>query len=274
LAQGKAMQAAPPLLAAALTLFAPTSFAQRLLTESYEITIDARCAEGVVSCNDVRYTGVERRTGRHIRLRGEDMHTICADGVTPCRFLGQVFKRGKATYMVLEDGTLSIRENDKVVQQEKGIWQEDGEKSSWHGRWRAYTEGNLCKTEAIDGSRRFVAQIEKAGGNAWFYFETRDRLGKEDELLFRIEGRRPRLYSYDVSVVPAADEAARTRVTMPNGYAPEFIQALRISAVLAVQRAGTAKPETLQRFSLTGFSASFSKLAQWCRFDPDRLFQP
>lgn len=260
------------LLLAAL-LIPATAFAQRLLTPSFEITIDSRCPEGTVSCNDVRYTGVDRRTGRGTRLRGEDMHTICADGVTPCRFLGYVFRRGKLAYRVWEDGTLTIREGDKVTFQEQGTWQENEEKSSWHGRWRAYTEANLCKAEAVDGGRRFVVQAEKGGMNAWFFYETEGRLEKDDELLFRIEGKRPKVYGYDVNVDPGAGEGGRTRVAMPNGYAPEFIRTMRNSSAISMQRAG-GKPETLQRFSLTGFPAAFAKLAQWCAFHPDKLFQP
>ena len=96
---------------------------QRLATESFDITIDVRCAEGVVGCRDVRYVGVHRTSGRSIRLVGQELHTRCADGVTPCRFLGYRFTSGTTIYDVTDDGTLTVRQGDKVLVQERGVWQ-------------------------------------------------------------------------------------------------------------------------------------------------------
>jgi len=111
-------------LAALLTLFSLSGFAQRLVTDSFDIEIDVRCEEGVVACDKVRYTSVNRRNGKSITLRGKDLHTRCADGVTPCRFLGYVFRNGKTTYTVWENGTLSIKQGSKVLLEEQGTWRD------------------------------------------------------------------------------------------------------------------------------------------------------
>jgi len=101
----------------------PAAATQRLVTDSFEITIEVRCSEGVVGCDNVRYTGVHRKTGRSIKLVGQELHTRCADGVTPCRFLGYAFKNGNVSYAVWDDGTLSVKQGERVLVQEKGTWQ-------------------------------------------------------------------------------------------------------------------------------------------------------
>lgn len=113
---------------AALTLLllacvAPAAAGERLLTESFDITIDVRCPEGVVGCKDVRYAGLHRKTGKTLKLSGEEIHTLCTDKVTPCRFLGYVFRHGRQCYFVQEDGALVIRQGGKVLLQEAGKWQ-------------------------------------------------------------------------------------------------------------------------------------------------------
>ena len=62
------------------------------VTPSYGINIVANCAEGNVTCNNVTYVGRHLKTGQTIRLRGQTVHTLCADKVTPCRFVGYSFR--------------------------------------------------------------------------------------------------------------------------------------------------------------------------------------
>ena len=62
--------------------------ATTLTTDHFAVTISQHCEEGAVTCDDVSYSGVNRKTGKEIHLTGSTWHTTCADGVTPCRFLG------------------------------------------------------------------------------------------------------------------------------------------------------------------------------------------
>jgi hypothetical protein len=101
----------------------PAIAAEKLITPSFEISIDVRCPEGAVSCDQVRYTGISKKTGKAIALTGSTLHTTCADGVTPCRFLGYRFKNGKVTYTVFESGELVVTQGDKLLLQESGSWQ-------------------------------------------------------------------------------------------------------------------------------------------------------
>jgi len=96
--------------------------AQTLVTPNFRVTIQIRCAEGNVTCDDVRYVGRHRRTGKSISLTGRTHHTLCADGITPCRFLGYVFQNGRVRYFAGEDGLLRVTDGEKVLVEERGAW--------------------------------------------------------------------------------------------------------------------------------------------------------
>ena len=96
---------------------------ETLTTPGYVVRIEVGCAEGEVSCDKVRYEGTDRRSGASITLRGRTLHTTCADGVTPCRFLGYVFKRGGVSYTVLESGALVVRRGGRTLLEEAGRWE-------------------------------------------------------------------------------------------------------------------------------------------------------
>ena len=53
-------------------------------------------------------------------MSGKTVHALCADGVTPCRFVGYEFKDGKLTYLVKEEGELLIRQGTQVIADEHG----------------------------------------------------------------------------------------------------------------------------------------------------------
>ncbi len=94
-----------------------------LNTPNYRITIDVKCAEGNVTCNNVIYTGINKTTKKAVRLRGTTLHTTCADRITPCQFVGYQFKNKNIIYYVDEDGTLEVIKNNKILLlQETGQW--------------------------------------------------------------------------------------------------------------------------------------------------------
>ncbi|MBK6636402.1 MAG: hypothetical protein IPH08_19015 [Rhodocyclaceae bacterium] len=110
-------------------LHAAESFTTYVLeTENHTVEITPHCAEGFVTCEQVSYKSVNKKTGTALALRdGVTVSTTCADGVTPCRFVGYSFRNGKRVYFVGEDldgegGTLSISKGNKVLLQERGLW--------------------------------------------------------------------------------------------------------------------------------------------------------
>ncbi|MRX08573.1 hypothetical protein GJ697_12055 [Pseudoduganella sp. FT25W] len=111
------------LLLLSLALGALPALAQKLDTPSFVIQIISNCAEGSVTCDNVNYVGTSKKTGKSVRLRGKTVHSLCADGVTPCRFQGYEFKSGNTHYFVSEDGRLEVTLNNKSLVSEKGQWE-------------------------------------------------------------------------------------------------------------------------------------------------------
>ncbi len=96
-----------------------------LITKHYKITIKNNCKEGVVGCNNISYHGVSKKTGKGIKLKGKEIYKMCADGVTPCRFLGYKFNSGKVVYFISQEGEygrLEVTNGEKVLINEKGSW--------------------------------------------------------------------------------------------------------------------------------------------------------
>ncbi len=96
-----------------------------LITPSYELKMDSRCVEGEVSCNQYTLQGRERHNGEPLMLQGRSMHTTCADGKTPCRFLGYRFDQSERSFLITEDGLLNIYHGDSLILHEQGRWTDD-----------------------------------------------------------------------------------------------------------------------------------------------------
>jgi len=92
-----------------------------LETPSFKITVDVRCPEGEVICDDVTYVGVNKKSGETVSLTGKTLHHLDADG-TPTRFLGYIFKNKDVTYFLSEDGQLRISRGEEVLLKENGTW--------------------------------------------------------------------------------------------------------------------------------------------------------
>lgn len=105
-----------------LMLISPLIMAEVLETPHYLVTITRQCKEYEVVCNKVTYVGISKKTGQMIKLKGNTEHTLCSDGISPCMFIGYVFKNGKTSYHVSEAGDLTVLNGSKVTFQESGKW--------------------------------------------------------------------------------------------------------------------------------------------------------
>lgn len=106
-----------------LLVLSSFTFAQQLDTPNYTVSIEQLCPEGEVQCQNVLYKGTSKVSGASIELTGSAWHQLCADGVTPCRFLGYQFKNGRIRYLVHESGLLQVvSSSGKVLLQEQGVW--------------------------------------------------------------------------------------------------------------------------------------------------------
>jgi len=117
-----------------LFLISAFSAAQQLDTPNYKVEIKPLCPEGEVQCQNVVYIGTSKVSGARIELKGSAWHSLCADGVTPCRFLGYQFNNGRIRYLVHESGLLQvIGSSGKVLLEEQGVWdyqQQEAEQDS------------------------------------------------------------------------------------------------------------------------------------------------
>jgi len=119
----------------ALTLLSAAFGAEdRFETANFVILIDQRCPEGYVTCDDVKYVGTSKKTGKSITLIGSTVHSIGADGVTPSHFQGYKFKSGTVEYFVSIHGYLEVKKGGKVILYEEGKW--DWEKRAEPDRQR------------------------------------------------------------------------------------------------------------------------------------------
>lgn len=105
-------------------VFVAAAFAseERFETVSFVILIDQRCPEGYVTCDDVKYVGTSKKTGKSITLSGSTVHSIGADGVTPTHFQGYLFKNGATEYFVSVHGYLEVIRRGKLLVYEEGKW--------------------------------------------------------------------------------------------------------------------------------------------------------
>ena len=76
----------------AALLWSLTVKADTLTTASFVVDISRHCEAGNVTCDQVSDVGVSKKSGNRIALKGKSLHAMCADGVTPCRFLGYRFR--------------------------------------------------------------------------------------------------------------------------------------------------------------------------------------
>jgi hypothetical protein len=96
--------------------------ADQLRTSSYEIEIGS-CPEGYVSCDTIPINVKELNTGIVTAYTGETLHTLCADGETPCRFLGYQFTGDVGQFYIYENSTLEIKDDsNQTILVEEGSW--------------------------------------------------------------------------------------------------------------------------------------------------------
>jgi hypothetical protein len=103
-------------------VIAATASEERFETASFVILIDQRCPEGYVTCDNVKYVGTSKKTGKSIMLIGATYHSVGADGLTPTQFQGYRFKKGSTEYFVSIQGYLEVKRGKKVLVWETGKW--------------------------------------------------------------------------------------------------------------------------------------------------------
>ena len=98
------------------------AIANTLTTKGFKIDIQVNCEEGNVTCDRVSYRGRDLKTGKSLRLSGRTIHSLCADRVTPCHFLGYEFRNHNYRYIVTDGGLLKVYQGEKLLVSQQGKW--------------------------------------------------------------------------------------------------------------------------------------------------------
>ncbi len=96
-----------------------------IITKTFDIYIHENCSEGELSCQDVTYHSVNRKTGQGITLKGSVIN------VKPSMdFAGYEFDNGGYQYVLLDKNTLNANGEDEwnisVYHKGKTLFTEDG----------------------------------------------------------------------------------------------------------------------------------------------------
>ena len=90
-----------------------------LETKSFSISIEVKCEEGEVTCDNVKYVSRNKKSGESLELTGKAAHHMDKEG-NPGRFLGYIFKNKNVTYFLSEEGLLRVTKGDEVLLEENG----------------------------------------------------------------------------------------------------------------------------------------------------------
>lgn len=160
---------------------------------------------------------------------------------------------------------------------------QDGPERQWsHKEWHAeYKDGHCAISTGGDGSGWFRIELEEGGlnGSARYlpivYSSEPLPLREDDEFALIIDnslvGVGEEMSYYDG---PDADGRFMVGAALTGGFVPDLITAMRKGNDLSVRVEHRGEVTVVvDDFSLSGFTATYLKIAQWCDFDPDNLFR-
>lgn len=148
-----------------------------------------------------------------------------------------------------------------------------------HKDWRSFGDLNMrgdYECQAMtggDGDNSFLVMAGTGGDVSVYFDEVTARgyptnLQNGDYLRFVITGAQPVVVG---DVIAYVDEGIPlAQAGPPGGDSPWVVKALRAGSTVRVERETAGGGfELLGEFSLSGFTANYLKLAEWCGFDPD-----
>ncbi len=108
----------------ALVFISSVVSAETLTTDNFIIQVERGCEEGVVTCDTMKFIyspiGASKKQG----VIGKTVHSLCADGVTPCKFQGYEFLADGAKYFIHNSGVLEVTDSEgNQLLVEQGKWQ-------------------------------------------------------------------------------------------------------------------------------------------------------
>ena len=108
----------------ALVFISSVVFAETLTTDNFIIHVERGCEEGEVTCNTIKFIYSPVGVSKKQTVIGKTVHSLCADGVTPCRFQGYEFLADGAKYFIYNSGVLEVTDSEgNQLLVEQGKWQ-------------------------------------------------------------------------------------------------------------------------------------------------------
>ncbi|MDX7986230.1 hypothetical protein FE392_02625 [Xenorhabdus sp. 12] len=110
-------------LSVVFTVFPEVSFAAYTSvfeTKNYDITINVRCPEGNVSCDDVVFSLFNKQKQTAMVMKGKTLNRDCVTG--SCDFYGYEFKNKGLVYKIYQYGIFDISKKGKVISSESGVF--------------------------------------------------------------------------------------------------------------------------------------------------------
>lgn len=97
---------------------------QTFRTDNFEFEFHNECGEGKVTCKKVRVFFSPIGIKLKLEALGRSIHSLCADGTTPCRFVGYELRSDGVRYIVYGFGVLSVMDDSgNELFQEQGFWE-------------------------------------------------------------------------------------------------------------------------------------------------------
>ena len=86
-------------------------------SKTYEFSIQRRCHEGWISCDNVLLEARNKKTGESLSVIGSTYHSRCADGISPCRFIGYIFKKNGLKIIIDYQNLVFTRNGAEILRE-------------------------------------------------------------------------------------------------------------------------------------------------------------
>ena len=106
-----------------LVLYSQYALSEIFVSDNFRVEITSNCSEGNVTCDNVDFIVTLPGFTEKQTYKGSTIHTTCADGISPCRFLGYKFKTTNTQYFIYGAGYIQVldHENNPLLS-ELGEW--------------------------------------------------------------------------------------------------------------------------------------------------------
>jgi hypothetical protein len=148
--------------------------------------------------------------------------------------------------------------------------------------WHVSIDKDRCRiATGGDGNDVFSLAFSKGGVDASAQYEPLlirgypSRLAVSDSLILIIDGKEHRLGD-EMLIHEGQNEWNEYFIaaSLPSGMVPELVSVLGAASTLELRKELSNPPDAMAIFSLSGFTATLLKAAEWCSFDAKNLPTP